>query len=342
MNTTDEALRRARAALERAITPGPDDDQHLSSEVVQALVDGQLSSVDAEVAEAHLAGCAVCAEDVADLRDVQAAIGSLATPSTASAPTSPAWWWMAGAAAAAVVVLAVWGLQRPTGVQPAPAPDMAAAQPSGNGSPEEEAESSANRGLTPLTALTADEQAVIARVLAAGRLELPTDADGLRARAGTLLGASDLATGFGPLEPVGTATVSARPRFSWRSHPRATAYTITLIDDRFSEVARGEGVRATSWSPSSDLPVGTTYVWQVTAHTPDGEVTAPAPPAPEARVQILDATTAAAVLAMQQRLADRPLERGVLLARAGVLDEARRALESAPAPGPTLASTLRD
>jgi hypothetical protein len=42
------------------------------------------------------------------------------------------------------------------------------------------------------------------------------------------------------------------------------------------------------WQPDQVLERGKVYLWQVTAFTEEGEITSPAPPAPEAMFKIVD------------------------------------------------------
>lgn len=134
-----------------------------------------------------------------------------------------------------------------------------------------------------------------------------------------------------PLAPIGTAVLSTRPSFTWDAMAGATSYSVAVYDERFNEIARGDRLAATAWVPPLDLERGRTYLWQVTAHRASGDVTAPAPPQPEARFTVLAAETAAVVTQQQVRLGDRPLELGIVLAQAGLLGEARVQLELAAA-----------
>jgi hypothetical protein len=102
-------------------------------------------------------------------------------------------------------------------------------------------------------------------------------------------------------------------------------------------VARGDRLAATAWVPGVDLQRGATYLWQVTAHTASGDVTAPAPPQPEAKFMVVSGEAAALVTGQQARLADRPLQLGIVLARAGLVAEARAQLELAARSGATQA-----
>jgi anti-sigma factor RsiW len=313
-------IRRASDALTRGIEAAPDDFAHPDYETLEALVRGELSSADREVAESHIALCSICAEDLADLSMVQAEIAT-AIGAVASRSRRIQMVWAGGSlAAAAAIFLAVW-LGRSADSRPSTPPQRSVAS---NAAAREPAQSDATK-----TTLRPDEQVIVTRAIEGRRLELPVDARTLAEKAGTLLGAPEADEGFAPVAPRGTAVLSPRPVFTWQPMRGATSYTVGVFDDRFNEVARGAGLTGTTWTPEADLARSTTYAWQITAHLPSGDVTVPSPPRPEARFRVLDAAAAAVALEQQSRLAGEPLALGILLARAGLVDNAARAFERA-------------
>lgn len=88
-----------------------------------------------------------------------------------------------------------------------------------------------------------------------------------------------------PLTPLGAVVTSDRPTFTWSAVPGAR-YRVEVFDTSFRPVAASDIVTVPQWTPPRPLPRGATYVWQVTAITPAGSITAPRPPAPEARFMI--------------------------------------------------------
>jgi hypothetical protein len=344
----DDDTRRALDALSRATAPGPDDLDHPGYEALEALVDARLSDVDREIVQGHVDVCASCAEDVADLNAVKLAVFATPERTPAGRPqyvvsgfsrTRRNAMMLAGSIAAGLLLVAWVGnrlpdppatnaVSDPTLSDPTPGPSQTGASPTAVAP-------------APLPSpLSVEEQAIVGRVIGSGRLELPADIGALAGRTGTLLGGTGDVGSFGPVEPLGRVVLEARPHFMWQPVTGATGYTVAVFDDRFNEVARGEAA-APPWTPSRDLPSGGSFVWQVTAHLASGDVTAPAPPRPEARFRLLDAATAAVVVEQQKRLAGEPLALGVLLARAGLLTEAGRELERAGATAAALRASLK-
>jgi len=269
------------------------DDEHPGHERLEAYVEGRLTPEERAEIDRIAARSPVVAEDLADLHAIHKTL--VVQP---AARRNVRWGRIAAmAAVAAGVVLAIW-----------------------IGNPRVQAP-------TRTTIVTADERAAADAAVAAGRITLPESINTLRPREGTLLGASQPAR-FHLQTPVGTAVLSQRPVFRW-DDASADAYTVAVFDQNFSEVARSR-VTGTSWSPDVDLPRGSTYSWQVTAHRGNDADTEPKPPRPEARFTIVDSSTAQRVEDLQRRLdANEPLVLGILLAESGLIDDAREHLTRA-------------
>ncbi|MBM3819966.1 MAG: hypothetical protein FJW14_13250 [Acidimicrobiia bacterium] len=322
MTDRDYRARRALDALKQAVEASPDDFDHPGPEVIEALAEDRLPDADRDAVTSHVTSCSTCAEDLDDLLAIRAALDATPAVATGGRRGRAALVWAAGIAA--MIALAAWMGTRPE--SPAPAQATAeATQPAQGVLPSP-------AGPAPVaSALTAAEQQFVASARAAGRIDLGASAQMLIGRQGMLLGRAEPAAAFAPIAPAGTIVLSLRPTLSWSMLPGATGYTVAVFDERFTEVARGRNVASTSWTVGATLRRGAVYVWQVTAHLPSGDVTAPAPPQPEARFQVAGEATAATAAEQQSRLADEPLALGILLAGEGLVADAVAALQRAAA-----------
>jgi len=282
VNEPRDAIRRALGALKGDIAGHPGQD------LLEAYVEGRLTDDQRAAIDRLAARSSIVAEDIADLRAIHEAIA--ARPVVAP---NRRWAGVAAVAALAASLIVVVWFARPARVQ---AP------------------------VRVMTELTPKEAIDVRLAITSGRIALPDSLASLRPGEGTLLG--DAAPALFRLQtPTGTAVLETRPFFTWESAP-AEAYTVSVFDQNFSEVARGR-VTDTSWRPEVDLARNATYSWQVTAHRGSQDVTEPKPPRPEARFRVVDATTVDEVDELRRRLANLPLQLGVLLAERGLIVDAR-------------------
>lgn len=159
---------------------------------------------------------------------------------------------------------------------------------------------------------------------------LPSD---LAAPPGTLLGPSK-PDEFAPLGPLSAIVYTDRPEFRWQALAGATAYEVQIFDSGFRQLDSSGKIRQTSWTPVRPLPRGGLYQWQVIAYRGDDTVRTPTPPAPDARFRILNAQTFEKVEAARTGAQPAHLLAAILLAKAGMKEEARKELESLAAENP--------
>jgi hypothetical protein len=293
--------------------------EHPSADEIAAYVDSTLDNVERELIHDHLEICRTCAEDVQDLRSVQ-------TTRTNVFPIrglNRNWYLIAavGAAAAAIAGILIWNGGTP--------PNRV----------EEKIGSSATAptavAVTAIPNLTPEHRDLIATALRTGRIDIPQSVAELRGREGTLLGTPGATSEFKPLRPISTAVEGTPPLFEWAGRSDATAYVVSVFDTNLEKVAESGPLTAFQWTPAQPLARGRAYIWQVRARTPAGDVIAPAPPAPEARFLVLAQVEADRVASLRERYAGSPLALGVLLAREGLLEEARRYLREVVASNPS-------
>ncbi len=290
--------------------------EHPTHEQLVSYVDGRLHPADVEWIDSHVEQCAVCREDVADLRQVQT---MLAATTPAGAIEVRRWpRWVIGGAAAAGILGLLW-VNRPG---PAPEERQESALVSQPAAVEPPA-------APPVSPVSVREQQLLAEALSTGTAPLAPFDRAIRVPVGTLLNAAPSRVPFEPRGPMATAVTSPRPRFAWTAAPDATTYTVSVFDDRFNEVASSGPITSTEWSPSRDLPRNQVLSWQVVAESPAGRLATPTPPQPEARVLILPEERARVIAEARQRLADEPLALGLVLSEAGLYADARAMLTRA-------------
>jgi hypothetical protein len=195
-------------------------------------------------------------------------------------------------------------------------------------------------------ALTAGEQAIVDRALASGEMPRANVVAALGQQSGALMGGAARPADFAPLAPNGVVD-SDRPALAWSALEfggQPVAYRVDLFDANYQRVARSGWRTDTTWTPERPLAAGRTYVWQVTARAGGRDVTIPAPPQPEARFMVTTAEQHADLASLRRRADGSHLALAVLLAHAGVLDEADRELTRASAanPGSSAVKRLRE
>jgi anti-sigma factor RsiW len=187
----------------------------------------------------------------------------------------------------------------------------------------------ARGGLRGLEVLSTDAQSAVRRSLETRRAETPRVLDGLAgAEGGVLMGGAtaeyeQAGVPFGLVGPVGRVLREDRPALRWRPHAGAVSYRASVVNSNFQVVAESEPTLATEWIPPAPLTRGQTYYWQVTATLAGGEeVISPRTPAPRAKFRVLEEATAEGLRRLEESSPDSHLARGVLYARAGLVEEA--------------------
>jgi hypothetical protein len=146
---------------------------------------------------------------------------------------------------------------------------------------------------------------------------------------------------FGPTYPVGVVVDADQPTLEWSPADNASEYRVSVFDESFNVIATSGWLKDTHWTLETPLSRGRSYVWQVTARVDDREVVASAPPQPESRFAVTSIEQSAQLAALRKRAGDSHLALAVLLAEAGVLDEAERELILARAANPESSAVKR-
>ena len=237
------------------------------------------------------------------------------------------------AATAAIVANILWGTLKPA-TPPPPSVAIVVPAPAPTAPPA-----------TPADPLTAAERRLVDETLARGDFSRPRVLDRLRTPSGTLMGTRTPVVTFAALRPAASVVDTERPTFEWTAAEGTGAkYRVSVYDEAFGPVAASAWLNDTRWTMVRPLPRGNTYTWQVTARVGGHETTAPAPPQPEARFSVTSVEQTRQLADLRTRAGDAHVALAVLLADAGVLDEAERelALASAANPGSSAVKRLQD
>ncbi len=181
-----------------------------------------------------------------------------------------------------------------------------------------------------LSALPPDLRDAVARTLHDERLETVAPVPALHPQGGRLAGSNgDSGNGFQALNPQGVIVREQRPTLHWAPAPTATAYVVMLTSLDGTDVRSSSALPATQtvWTPPEPLASGVIYSWQVEARRGQETLaTAPAPPAAEARFQVLSETARAALVSEEQRFGRFPLVMAIAFTRVGLTEAAAEQL----------------
>jgi hypothetical protein len=136
------------------------------------------------------------------------------------------------------------------------------------------------------------------------------------------MGSDDPQKAFGVLDPVGNVLFSNRATFRWSAMGDATSYIVEVFDEKFNPVASSPQLTTLTWTTT--LPRGKVYSWQVKAISNGEEITAPRPPAPQAKFRVLDQARANELASARRAYPSSHLTLGLLYADAGLLREAEQ------------------
>ncbi|HEX7152038.1 MAG TPA: hypothetical protein VF618_11170 [Thermoanaerobaculia bacterium] len=305
-NPSEEALRRAADALRRELDAA-DVDEHLDAEeYLIPYANGTLSADRKEIADSHVDDCAMCRAELDDLlvlRDTPRRRFGRWVPIAATAA--------AAAVLIAVVLLSAYEPEAP----PARSTPVAATRPN----------------LPPpapvRVSMRPEWEQLVAETLRSGELPFPAGMDSLRPPRGDVRGFEDAPRTR--LTPAGVVIRETRPRFTWPAS-KHDAYVVSVFDGE-RELARSPALTSHEWTPPHDLPRGRTLVWQVRAMRGEDIDILPAPPEPTAAFRIISVEDQHALDEAARVHPQDTLLRAVLLAKAGLRDEALAALAEVPA-----------
>ena len=332
---------------------------HLEGEELAAYVEGRMDELNFECASLHLEECGSCMEKASAAFEYRLEYPRLVTNARLKQPSTWSRYLPSvlsislprlRLAAAAVLLFALaliaWtvlqskseksqlaGARPPETVSPDPTPHQPTVpvQPGpGVGSdidpkidraaPGQVAANSQGHG-------TGHQEDEIERALIAKNLAMPPAIEMLeRTPAIAVRGNRASIQSFTIVRPFTTLINNDRPRFSWTTLSGATSYTVSVYDADLHLVETSEPLQETQWLMPNRLEAGIVYTWTVTALKDGQEIIAPASPA-RAEFKILGKPELRKLNRMVNRTTSHAV-RGVLFAKAGLLDEAEKEFQT--------------
>jgi hypothetical protein len=315
-NAARELVSRLEAtlALEHAGAIPPGDAE------IAAYVDGTLDDVSREIFETRLADDPTLQAEVDGLRELRATL-----PWTSGRRFASASWptvWLAAAATLVVATgAALWlTASRSSPVRLHDSGGLVVMHNDGR--------------LEGFGHLSTDLAARVREALRTGHLPRPPGLDRLRVEDRPLMSRETDRATFRVTRPIGTFVRSDRTVFQWLPVATESGYHVSVYDEHLNLVAESPMLDTSRWTPRVSLPRDVLLLWQVEATTPTGRVLAPSPPDPQARFQILSDGETRALQSRLDTAGDSHLARAVILAEAGVIDEARAEVQALKAQNP--------
>ncbi|HEV7499501.1 MAG TPA: hypothetical protein VGQ33_05825, partial [Vicinamibacteria bacterium] len=302
-----------------------------SFDELAAYVEGRLDREERALLEERLASDPDLRQEVDDLRELHRQMAR---------PRGTVRWLRplplaALAAAATVAMVAVVSWRRPP-AEVRPPGEMTIAPPAAIASLKDgdrHLTLSADGVVSGVSGLDAGLRGALTAALR-GTLPAPQGLAPLQSGPGALMGTESTAATFALRSPLGTRVSADRPTLRWTAQPGARSYEVAVYDQDLRKQLASGPVAGTEWTPATPLARGRTYLWQVSAVTPGGRITAPAPPAPEARFEVASPALMAEV---ERRRAPAPashLVAALAFVQAGLLDDAETELQALAASNP--------
>jgi hypothetical protein len=330
-------------------------------------VDDDLTDVDREIVNSHLAFCSNCKAEVQDLLAMKVTLAAL--PRTENSPRTPSGFWtrlaklwqlpsiripVQAAAAVVLVIVIVWvavlysrrhseeartkssqqdqTITSNSGTPP-PEPGTKNPPPEPHGAPlvVELVDGNGRVALDSDDKLSGLESAPL-QIQNEVRSALKRQHVNEPPFVTSLKGESGTLMGgkrteYGLLNPIATVVESTKPTFRWNAVAGAENYTVTIYDARLGKVLTSGPVLKNIWKANSALARGRTYSWQVRAIKEGREVLMPPPGAPDAKFRIIEQNKLQELQLARKSHAKSYLVLGVVYAEAGLLDESERELQ---------------
>ncbi|HVR40512.1 MAG TPA: hypothetical protein VMU84_15555 [Thermoanaerobaculia bacterium] len=281
--------------------------EHISAETIEKYRAGTLAAEEWIAVDAHITDCAECRAKIATPESLRRATDAWRE----TLQPQPTRWFVPLTVAAAIAIVAGTLLLNRRNEQPTHVPAIV---------------HHTIKPPAPVATLDPKWQPLVREILSEKRaaiLALLNPTAG-RVRSGDVPAPEKNALN----EPVGIVVEDARPEFRWTYD--GDAVKVEIYDRKFHSVASSSWLHVSSWQPSKPLPRGEILTWQILVRKGGEEITAPSPPTPPARFQILDAKALAELKEVKRH--DDPLVAGLIYAREGMESAAAAQFEKSKLP----------
>jgi len=288
---------------------------HITAANAERLRSGKLPPAEIAAIGRHITGCRECRELVEAAVRVDDAVNDVRSQFEEEVDRrgrlSPHWAAIAAGVIIAIAALALWRRTPPT----APAHVITVTTPT----PPEHGR----------------WNDLVTKTVACGTLPTPAILGDLRERSPQFRGAA--ASSTVSLSPNAAIVEETTPVLRWT--PRSGARCIVILSDG-SHVTKHDAGETAAWRVGEPLRRGAEYQWQVEMRKGSEVEVHPTAPQRPARFLVLDERAAAELAEARRAYPNDHLLLGVLLARHGLVDDARRELELLRATDPALADKL--
>jgi hypothetical protein len=337
---------------------------HLQGEELKAYVEGRMNELDFDYASSHLNNCGWCKEEIIHYSEftskLEHYLSKRHTP-VKQVPahskyfpkfgTFPSTWnpaRLAGASALTLLLISAVLVWLASGTKPrveeasipaqsqegGPSPTQATNESRPVPPPLPDTKDSTERAYSPVSSIhtfsnggrNGNAQQEFEASLIAENLAMPSAIKVFDRSSIMLRGDDSKSESFSVTSPFSTVISSDRPTFRWTALSGASSYVVSVYDARLNLINTSGPIVETQWIMPSHLERGMIYTWVVTALKDGNEVLAPTLPA-RSEFKIIDRSEWTSIGGKIKSL-HSGVARGVIYAKAGLLDEAEQELKA--------------
>jgi hypothetical protein len=213
-------------------------------------------------------------------------------------------------------------------------PLQSAGNPSKGGKMEVGAHGAGSGSESRFEFLSSTDKAIVGEAIVAEQLKIPAELAGAKNQMMSSTRGFEETSDPKPLSPVGTFVSTANPTFRWKGASNANAYVVKIYDYSLNLVDSSPAVSDTKWRSTARLHADTPYLWRVIPSDQNEESAASRTELPEASFQIIEPSQRKSLQEVVRAHPEEHFALGVLLAHAGLLDDAAAEFTAVPQADP--------